>query len=75
MTDDPVADFTAFTCTNFMIKLKIKLKEMRDGESFRIYSTREQLQNLPRKFFKPPLALESELVEPNKFLLTIVRDG
>ena len=74
MIDDPVADYTAFTCTNFMIKLKLRLKELRDGETFRIYSTREQLQNLPKKFFKPPLHLATDPVEPNKYLLTIGRD-
>lgn len=66
-------DFTAMTCTNFMIKLKLLLKQIQQGEEIRVIATREQYQNMPKKIFKPPFKLEHRVSEANIHLLRISR--
>ncbi|NMC05109.1 MAG: hypothetical protein GYA24_07860 [Candidatus Lokiarchaeota archaeon] len=66
-------DLTTFTCTDFMIQLKLLSKSLATGACAKIYCTREQLQNVPKSLMKPPFAFTSMQVEPNKHLLRFTR--
>lgn len=66
-------DFRDYTCTNFMIKLKILLKKLKSGDQLTIISTREQYQNLPKKIFKNQLQLEHQIRDNNIHVLKICK--
>ena len=66
-----IADFTALTCTNLMIRLKISLKKMDSGNALQFYSTREQLDNILKPFSKKPYKFSSEKIGDNYYLITI----
>ena len=66
-----INDFTNFTCTNLMLKLKILLKKLRTGDFLHFYSTREQHDNIQKPFSKPPFSLNVDKVENNKYYVRI----
>ncbi|UYP45624.1 hypothetical protein NEF87_001909 [Candidatus Lokiarchaeum ossiferum] len=69
-----VQDFTHFTCTNLMLKLKILLKKLRSGENLHFFSTREQYANIEKPFSKAPYSFDAQKVEDNTYLIKIFKD-
>lgn len=69
-----VQDFTQFTCTNLMLKLKILLKKLRSGEILHFLSTREQYANIEKPFSKAPYSFDAHKVADNTYAIKIVKD-
>ena len=66
-----IPDFTEFTCTNLMIKLKIITKRMTQPDQMEFYSTREQFENIKKPFSKNPYSLQGNKIEDNKYHVII----
>lgn len=69
MTEKEIPDYTELTCTNLMLKLKIRLKKLSNGSSIEFYSTREQYDNIRKPFSKDPYKMESGKVGKNKYYI------
>ncbi|MGV9203143.1 MAG: hypothetical protein ACOC44_03880 [Promethearchaeia archaeon] len=73
ISEEKIEDYTGLTCTNLMIKLKIKLKKLRNGNRILFFSTREQYDNI-RKPFSKKYDFEVSKVDHNKYLISIEKD-
>jgi len=73
MNLNDIPDYTSFTCTNLMIKLKILLKKLPKGEILKFYSTREQHDNIKKPFSKK-MHFNGEKVTNNKYLIKIMKN-
>jgi len=71
MAEKEVPDYTELTCTNLMLKLKIRLKKLSSGDSIEFYSNREQYDNIRKPFSKDPYSMENEKVGKNKYYIKI----
>ncbi|MBD3350128.1 MAG: hypothetical protein GF364_01425 [Candidatus Lokiarchaeota archaeon] len=68
-----IADYTDFTCTNLMIKLKILTNRMKKGEMLEFLTTREGNDNLETTFNKKYFRYQSFQKEPNVFYAKIIK--
>ena len=66
-----IPDYTEFTCTNLMVKLKIYTKKMGQSEKLEFFSTREQYENIRKPFSKNPYSLHGNKIEDNKYHIII----
>ena len=71
VNSNDIPDFSHYTCTNLMIKLKILSKKMKSNEILEFYSTREQLSNIKKPFSKEPFKLEANATENHLFHIKI----
>ena len=62
-----VPDFTGLTCTNLMIKLKIILKKLGNGEVTEFIANREQFDNIQKPFSKNGLSFSATKVGDNRY--------
>ena len=68
---EPALDYRDLTCTNLMLKLKIKTKKMNIGEEFFFHSNREQWDNIQKPFSNKKFKMRYQKLEPNNFLVGI----
>lgn len=74
MNSIDIPDYTEFTCTNIMIKLKILLKRKPTGESVEFYSNREQFDHIKKPFSKNPYRIKGIKVDNNKYHISILKN-
>ncbi|MFW9988687.1 MAG: hypothetical protein ACFFC3_08535 [Candidatus Odinarchaeota archaeon] len=68
-----IPDYTELTCTNLMLKLKILIKKIREGEIIEFYSNREQHDNIKKPFSKKLYSFNGEKVGVNKYHISILK--
>jgi TusA-related sulfurtransferase len=73
MSTNKIPDYTELTCTNLMLKLKIKLKKLKEDETLEFYSNREQFDNIRKPFSKDGYILQNHQVDDNKYHISIVK--
>ena len=66
-------NFTELTCTNLMIKLKILLNRLSNGDSIHFLATREQVDNTCSPFLGQGYRVSWEQTGENQFLVQIGR--
>jgi len=66
-------DFTEFTCTNLMIRLKILLKKVPPGGAVAFYATREQVDNTSSPFSGQGYQVSWTQTAENRYLVRIGR--
>jgi TusA-related sulfurtransferase len=71
MNEKEIPDYTELTCTNLMLRLKIRLNKLSPGDSIEFYSNREQYDNIRKPFSKDPYEMENEKVDKNKYHIKI----
>lgn len=71
--DTNTKDFTELTCTNLMIKLKILLNRLPNGDSVRFLATREQVDNTCSPFSGQGYRVSWDQRGENQFLVQIGR--
>ena len=74
MVSTETPDYSNLTCTNLMIKLKILLKKLQEGEELKFYSNREQFDNIKKPFSKKGYNFQGEKIENNKYLVAILKN-
>jgi hypothetical protein len=66
-----IHDFTDLTCTNLMIKLKILLNRLPDGDTVTFYATREQVDNTCSPFAGQGYRVSWNEAAENRYLVKI----
>jgi TusA-related sulfurtransferase len=69
MNSKEIKDFTELTCTNLMIKLKILLNKLPNGNILSFYATREQVDNTCIPFSRQGYHVEWEDSLENRHLV------
>lgn len=64
-------NFTDLTCTNLMIKLKILLARLRNGDAVTFYATREQVDNTCSPFSRQGYKVSWDEIAENRYLVRI----
>jgi hypothetical protein len=57
-----------------MIKLKILLKKLPNGDKLKFYATREQFDNIKKPFAKNPYRFQGEQVGDNRYYISIYKN-
>lgn len=73
MVKAEIPDYTDLTCTNLMLKLKIRLKKIQKGEIIEFYSNREQHDNIRKPFSKKLYSFNGKKVGDNKYHISILK--
>ena len=71
MVESRIHDFTDFTCTNLMVKLKVVGKKLKINENFEFYTTREGYTNIEKIFNKKPFKMLAKKEAENKYYVKI----
>lgn len=71
MENKDIKDFSELTCTNLMIKLKILLNKLPEGDAVTFYATREQVDNTCSPFSGQGYAVSWTEAAENRYLVRI----
>lgn len=66
-----VNDFTELTCTNLMVKLKIMLNRLPQGDALAFFATREQVDNTCAPFSTNGYQVAWEQEAENRYMVRI----
>jgi len=69
-----IPNYVDLTCTNLMLRLKINLKKINEGEVLEFYSNREQFDNIKKPFSKKGYEIEGNQVDHNKYYIKILKN-
>jgi len=73
MEANDAKDFTELTCTNLMIRLKILLNKVSQGDVVTFYATREQVDNTCSPFSRQGYQVSWTQTAENRYLVRIGR--